>query len=74
MAPGTDERGRIASDRAAPPHPDDTALAAALCRHETALARLRLALPSPSAAIIRELETAERALKEILARRDGAPR
>ncbi len=73
MVPGTDGRDRFAT----PFGPDDAeaaALADALSRHETALARLRLALPSPSAATIRELEAAERALKDILARRDGASR
>ena len=79
MAPDTDGRERFAAGRPAPFGPDGTdaeaaALADALSRHETALARLRLALPSPSASVIRELEAAERALKEILARRDEAPR
>jgi hypothetical protein len=79
MVPDTDGRGRVAAGRAAPfgplePDPDAAALAEALSRHETALARLRQALPSPSAAAIRELEAAERALKEVLARRDGAQR
>ena len=79
MVPDTDGREQFAAGRAAPFGPDESdaevaALADALSRHETALARLRLALPSPSAAAIRELEAAERALKEILTRRDGAPR
>ncbi len=79
MVPATDGQERFAAGRAAPfgrdePDPEAAALADALSRHETALARLRLALPSPSAAAIRELEAAERALKEILARRDEAPR
>jgi hypothetical protein len=52
----------------------DDALAAALCRHELALARLRLELPSPSNGVVRELEAAERDLKAILARRDDAQR
>jgi hypothetical protein len=79
MVPDTDGRDRSAPRQGAPfgpvePDPDAAALAGALSRHETALARLRLSLPSPSAATIRELEAAERALKEILARRDGAAR
>jgi len=79
MVPDTDGRERVAAGRTAPFGPDEpdaeaAALAEAFSRHETALARLRLALPSPSAASIRELEAAERALKDILARRDGAPR
>jgi hypothetical protein len=50
--------------------PDRAALAAALSRHEAALARFRLELPSPSNSAVRELEAAERALKAIQARRD----
>ena len=79
MVPDTDGRERFAAGRTVPFGQDEpdtaaAALADALSRHETALARLRQALPSPSASVIRELESAERALKEILARRDGAPR
>jgi len=79
MAPGASGWERIVVGRDTSPvppeaDPDEAALAAALSRHETALARLRLALPSPSTAIIRELEAAERALRDILARRDGERR
>jgi hypothetical protein len=79
MAPGTSgqERfmpGRDAAGPSSQPIADDAALAAALARHELALARLRLELPSPSDGAFRELEAAERALKAILAQRDRAPR
>jgi hypothetical protein len=51
-------------------HEIEAALAAALGRHETALARLRRTLPSPPAAIVRELEAAEQELRTAQARRD----
>jgi hypothetical protein len=52
------------------PDPERAVLAAALNRHEAALARFRRELPSPSNAAVRELEDAERALKAIQAERD----
>lgn len=51
-------------------HEIEAALAAALGRHEIALARLRRTLPSPPAAIVRELEAAEQELRAAQARRD----
>ena len=48
----------------------ESALAAALGRHEIALARLRRSLPWPSAAEVRELEAAEQELRAVQARRD----
>ncbi len=48
----------------------ETALEAALGRHEIALARLRRSLPWPSAAEVRELEAAEQELRTVQARRD----
>jgi hypothetical protein len=52
----------------------DALLAAALSRHEVALARLRQELPSPSERMVRELQAAERHLKAILEQRDGSAR
>ena len=74
MVPDTDGRDCLAAGPFDSPDPEVAALTEALGRHETALARLRQALPSPPAAAIRELEAAERALKAILARRDSAAR
>ena len=79
MTPGAGGQERFTPDRnvagpSAQPIADDAALAAALARHELALARLRLELPSPSDSAFRELEAAERALKAILAQRDRARR
>jgi hypothetical protein len=52
----------------------DALLAAALSRHEVALARFRQELPSPSERMVRELQAAERQLKAILEQRDGSAR
>jgi hypothetical protein len=77
MASGFDWREFMAPGRRSPgplPTEDDgslqTTLETALGRHETALARLRLELPSPSALVCRELEAAENALRAVQARRD----
>jgi len=64
----------MSRDETASAEAGEAALGAALCRHELALARLRLELPSPSASAVRELEAAERDLKAVLARRDRARR
>ena len=79
MVPGAGGQERFMPDReitppSSEPIADDAALAAALGRHELALARLRLALPAPSDGAFRELEVAERALRAILAQRDRARR
>jgi hypothetical protein len=64
----------MSRDEAASAEAGDAVLAAALCRHELALARLRLELPSPSDGAVRELEAAERDLKAVLAERDRVRR